>query len=168
VPKLEDVLRNFRDRRLNIEIKPFNLPIRLIKELGRLLRDYGMSEKVLIASGSHMNLFFLRREFPEIATSASFPEMSGFRALKGIGYQPHCEALQISSRAGPLHFITRAYVEKAHSLNLKVHGWTVNEPEEMGRLISLGIDGIITNYPTVLLELLGRTRSPTTHSNTGP
>ena len=36
-----------------------------------------------------------------------------------------------------------------------VHGWTVNKPEEMGRLLSAGVDGIITDHPTTLLKLLG-------------
>ncbi|HEX6183211.1 MAG TPA: glycerophosphodiester phosphodiesterase family protein, partial [Pyrinomonadaceae bacterium] len=158
VPKLEDVLeiKELRDTRMNIEIKPFLLPIELIKKFGNLLREYEVTKNVLVASGCRMNLFFFRREYPEVATSASVPELLSFRALKSVGYKPNCDALQLSSKAGPLHFITREYVEKAHSYGLKVHGWTVNEPEEMGRLIPLGVDGIITDYPTTLLKFLGR------------
>jgi glycerophosphoryl diester phosphodiesterase len=148
VPRLEDVLKNFGGMRMIIEIKPFHLPIRLIKKFGNLLRDREMTEKVLVASGCYMNLFFFRREFPEVATSASIFELATFRALKGIGYTPDCDALQLSSKAGSLHFITREYIAKAHSLGLVLHGWTVNEPEEMGRLISIGVDGIITDYPS--------------------
>jgi glycerophosphoryl diester phosphodiesterase len=158
VPKLEDVLRDFRGTRMNIEIKPFLLPLLLIQKFGGLIRDSGMTEKVLVASGCHRNLVLFRREFPEVATSASVPELSTFRALKSVGYRPNCDALQLSSKAGPLNFINRDYVDKAHSLGLKVHGWTVNKPEEMGRLISLGVDGIITDYPIALLEFLGRVK----------
>jgi len=151
VPRLEDVLKNFRGKRMNIEIKPLHLPIRLIKKFGNLLRQYDMTEKVLVASGSYNNLFFFRREFPEVATSASILELAAFRALKGVGYTPDCDALQLSSKAGKLHFITQKYIDKAHSLGLVVHGWTVNELEEMGRLISIGVDGIITDYPSALI-----------------
>jgi len=154
VPRLEDVFRKFRGLRMNIEIKPWFFPIRLIKKFCGLLREYEMIERVLVASASHMNLHFLRRECPEVATSASVPEMAAFRVLKNFGYTPNADALQISSRAGPLHFITQEYVDKVHSRGLKVHGWTVNQPEEMGRLISLGVDGIITDYPTTLLKLV--------------
>ena len=77
-----------------------------------------------------------------------------FRVFKNLKYRPYADALQISSRAGPIRFITQDYVDKAHSRGLKVHGWTVNHPEEMGRLISLGVDGIITDYPTTLLKLI--------------
>ncbi|MEK6336178.1 MAG: glycerophosphodiester phosphodiesterase [Acidobacteriota bacterium] len=154
VPRLEDVFRRFRGLRMNIEIKPFSFPIRLIKKFCGLLREYEMIDKVLVASGSPMNLHFFRSVCPEVATSASVLEMAAFRALKNIGYTPNADALQISSRAGPLHFITQDYVDKAHNRGLKVHGWTVNEPEEMGRLISLGVDGIITDYPSTLLKLI--------------
>ena len=158
VPRLEDIFLNFPNMRMNIEIKPFHFPTRLLKKLYRLIRDYNMTDKVLIASAWHRHLRALRRKYPDVATSASLIEMSSFRALKNVGYRPNSDAIQLSSKAGPLHFITQKYVDKVHSINLKVHGWTVNEPEEMGRLIYLGVDGIITDYPTTLLEFLGRMR----------
>lgn len=153
VTRLDDVLKNFRDTdtRMIIEIKPFRLPLRLIKKLGNLILENEMSEKILVASGCHKNLISFRREFKEVATSASLRELATFRALKGVGYTPNCDALQLSSKAGSLHFITKKYIDKAHNLGLIVHGWTVNEPEEMGRLVSIGVDGIITDYPSVLI-----------------
>ncbi|MGB7209137.1 MAG: glycerophosphodiester phosphodiesterase [Pyrinomonadaceae bacterium] len=156
VPTLKEVFEKFRDKRMIIEIKPLMLSMRLIETFGRLIRDFEMTEKVLVASGSHMNLFKFRCKFPEVATSASVAELAAFRALKGLGYRPDCNALQLASKAGPLHFITKKYIDKAHDLGFEVHGWTVNEPEEMGRLISLKVDGIMTDHPTTLLKLLGR------------
>lgn len=161
VPRLEDVFRNFSGVRMNIEIKPFHFPTRLLKKLYRLIRDHEMTDKVLIASAWDRHLSVLRHKYPDVATSASVLEMLAFRVLKSVGYKPNSDTIQLSSKAGRFHFITRKYVDKVHSINLKVHGWTVNEPEEMGRLISLGIDGIITDYPTVLLEFLGRERGGT-------
>ena len=156
VPRLEDVLKEFRGMRLNIEIKPWDFPIRLIKELCSLLRKYQMTDKVLIASGWHMPLFLFRRECPEVATSASVIEMISFRALKAIKFRPNADAIQTISRIGKCERITKEFIGRAHKSDLLVHGWTVNQPEEMGRLLSLGVDGIITDYPTTLLKLLGR------------
>jgi glycerophosphoryl diester phosphodiesterase len=160
IPTLNEVFEKFRDTRMIIEMKPLMLPMRLIETFGRLIRDFEMTDKVLVASGAHMNLVKFRRKFPEVATSASVAELAVFRALKGFGYRPNCSALQLASKAGPLHFITQKYIDKANALGFKVHGWTINEPEEMGRLISLSIDGIMTDYPTTLLKFLGRTNSP--------
>ncbi len=152
VPRLEDVFLSFPGMRMNIEIKPFYFPLRLIKKLCELIRKYEMTDKVLIASAWHRHLVLLRKLCPEVATSASLLEMFCFRVLRNVGYKPNADAIQLSSKAGPFHFITQKYVDKVQSINLRVHGWTVNEPEEMGRLISLDVDGIITDYPTTLMK----------------
>ena len=50
----------------------------------------------------------------------------------------------------------RKLVEKAHSLQKQVHVWTVNKEEDMQEMISLGVDGLISNYPDKVKELVGR------------
>ncbi|HXC32105.1 MAG TPA: glycerophosphodiester phosphodiesterase family protein, partial [Verrucomicrobiae bacterium] len=50
--------------------------------------------------------------------------------------------------------ITTAVVDRAHHAGLQVVAWTINEPEQMRRLVSEGADGIITDYPDRLLEVL--------------
>lgn len=156
VPRLEDVLTEFRGMRMNIEIKPWDFPIRLIKEFCRLLGKYEMIDKVLVASRWYMPLFFFRRECPKVVTSASGIEMAAFRGLKAVKFRPRVDAIQTMSRLGKCELITEEFIKRVHNSDLIAHGWTVNKPEEMGRLLSLGIDGIITDYPTTLLKLLGR------------
>jgi glycerophosphoryl diester phosphodiesterase len=55
-----------------------------------------------------------------------------------------------------LHVITPRFVDAAHRRKLQVHAWTINEVGDMQRMLDLGVDGIITDYPDQLLELLGR------------
>ena len=52
--------------------------------------------------------------------------------------------------------LTRRIDDAPHNRNLEVHGWTINEEDDMQRMISLGVDGIITDYPDRLLTLLDR------------
>lgn len=52
--------------------------------------------------------------------------------------------------------VTKEMVEKAHKNGKEVHVWTVNKEEDMRKLIKLGVDNIITNYPNRLLKILGR------------
>jgi len=53
--------------------------------------------------------------------------------------------------------VDEGLMETARSAGLQVHVWTVDEPEEMKRLLALGVDGIFTNFPARLLDILGRT-----------
>lgn len=50
--------------------------------------------------------------------------------------------------------LNKRKVNKIHSRGQKIFTWTVNEQEDMKRLIDMGVDGIITNYPDRLIELL--------------
>jgi len=50
--------------------------------------------------------------------------------------------------------LTMARIDEAHALKLKVLAWTVNDRAEMSRLIDLGVDGLITDYPDCLGKLL--------------
>ncbi len=64
----------------------------------------------------------------------------------------------------PKHtMVTPAFASWAKSKGYAVNTWTVNEPEEMERLVSLGIHAIITNKPDVLAEVLARASAATQH-----
>jgi len=54
--------------------------------------------------------------------------------------------------------VTRELISEAHAQDLKVVTWTANSPEEMQKMISAGVDGIITDYPEHLVEMVRRAR----------
>ncbi|WP_232807220.1 glycerophosphodiester phosphodiesterase [Geodermatophilus chilensis] len=49
-----------------------------------------------------------------------------------------------------------SYVRRAHDAGAEVHVWTVNQPEDMELVLSLGVDAVITDHPGTLLRRLGR------------
>jgi glycerophosphoryl diester phosphodiesterase len=53
-----------------------------------------------------------------------------------------------------LTIVNRRFVERAHRRGLPVHVWTVNEPLEMRHLLDLGVDGIVTDRPADLRDVL--------------
>ena len=55
----------------------------------------------------------------------------------------------------PAFTFDRAYVEAIHAGGAHVHAWTVNQPSDMHRLLDLGVDGIVTDRPDLLNEVLG-------------
>jgi glycerophosphoryl diester phosphodiesterase len=60
----------------------------------------------------------------------------------------------VPEQIGGRQVLTHELVEAAHARGLQVHAWTINDEESMKRLIALGIDGIMTDYPDRLLKLL--------------
>jgi glycerophosphoryl diester phosphodiesterase len=52
--------------------------------------------------------------------------------------------------------VDRRFLDAAHRRSLPVHVWTVDEPAEIERLLDLGVDGIMTDRPAVLKEVLQR------------
>ncbi|HEX8922493.1 MAG TPA: glycerophosphodiester phosphodiesterase [Pyrinomonadaceae bacterium] len=158
VPTLEEILREFPQARMNIEIKQTSPSI--VAPLAQMIRDHGLTDRVLIASFSDSALKEFRRICPEVATSASGSELIKFVALNkvfpGSKDIPGADAIQVKSRFSILPFITERIVRAAHGFDFPIHAWTVNDKKEMQRLISLGVDGIITDLPGPLMELLDR------------
>ena len=69
--------------------------------------------------------------------------------LENVLKKDHYEAINVDQR-----FVSPNLISKIHRNNKQIYCWTVNEKEKMQRLIDLGVDGIITNYPNVLQKLL--------------
>ena len=156
IPRLEDVFKEFPNARMNIEIKQNNSEV--VAKLGDLIMKSGMADQVLVASLWGHILRKFRKLYKEVAISASILQVAGFNSLgtifDGDGI-PNMDAIQWKSRLiTPL--ITKKFVKRAHDSNLVLHGWTVNDPTEMDRLRELEVDGIITDFPTTLLKILGR------------
>lgn len=155
VPTLEEVFARLTDARYVVEIKQDAPPVH--EQLCGLIRTHNLTSRVLVASFRQSALGAFRRSCPEVATSAGSTEGYGFLAMfeTGLGdsYSPDMQALQVPPNIRGFQVVTREFVEAAHRRNLEVHVWTVNDPAEMRRLVSLGVDGVITDYPDRLLSL---------------
>jgi glycerophosphoryl diester phosphodiesterase len=158
VPTVEEVFAAFPAMPMNIEIKDLDPP--LIAQFCSLIREHGMADRVLVASFDVEAMATFRRECPEVATSTSENEVITLFALGKVFleamYSPKAGAVQVPEYRSGLHVITPRFVAAAHGRNLQVHAWTINDPGDMQRFADLGIDGIITDYPDRLLEVLRR------------
>ena len=161
VPTLREVFAALPLMRFNIE--PKQAAPSLAAPLCRIIREHGMTAKVMVGAFNGTALAEFRRECPEVATSAATGEVLSFLAMHEAGlaasYSPVMQALQVPERSGALHVLTPDFVEAAHGRNLRVHAWTVNAEADMRRLIEMGVDGIMTDYPDRLLKILGRSVS---------
>jgi glycerophosphoryl diester phosphodiesterase len=155
VPRLGDLLEAFPDARFNIDVKADAA----VEPTVEVVRAHGAEERVCLASFSDARLARLRRLCPEAARSAGPVEVAALRlgpvrwvrrlaARRGV----HC--VQVPVRRGPVRVVTPGFVRQAHATGLQVHVWTVDDPDEMRHLLDLGVDGIVTDRPDVLRDVL--------------
>jgi glycerophosphoryl diester phosphodiesterase len=158
VPTVEEVFAAFPGVPLNIEIKQREPS--MVASFCQLIRDHDLADQVLVASFHEETMAEFRQECPEVATSIGTMETVSLFVLSRIfledTYGPPAEAAQVPEYRSGLHVLTRRFIDAAHNRNLEVHAWTINEEDDMQRMISLGVDGIITDYPDRLLTLLDR------------
>jgi len=95
-------------------------------------------------------------------------EIQPFWILNALGlsniYQSPAEAFQVPESSqlpvlGEVTVLTDRFVENAHKHNIAVHAWTINETDDMARLLDTGLDGIITDRPDRLKSII-EGRSP--------
>lgn len=152
VPKLSEIMEEFGDMRMIIEMKPaFNSPA---TKLWEMLQQYNLTDSVLIASFSdHYIDEFRDLSQGRVATSASLEEF-GELVLGFHGFEKH--PVKPCVVDAPFWMLTEHLVNKIKDRGYTLHAWTVNDAEEMARMRDLEVDGIITDYPTTLLDILGR------------
>ncbi|MCW5959499.1 MAG: glycerophosphodiester phosphodiesterase [Pyrinomonadaceae bacterium] len=156
IPTLREVFEAFPEKIINIEPK-FSTPSPAI-QLCTLIEEFKRSDKVIVGTFRDEVLEEFRAICPSVATSASPSEAIYFLAQYQIGlsesYSPEMQFFQIPSKLRSWEIVTEDYVRALHERNLDVHVWTINDSEEMKRLIELKVDGIMTDKPDLLIETL--------------
>jgi len=158
IPTLAAVLNSFPELKFTVEIKQADPPIEEL--VIAVVRNCGRTQDVILASEHDHIMTRLRHSASGIATSFAGGEVADViqRVSTGqlTGYHPPGLALQIPPEFQGIPLVTTETVTAAHSLGLEVHVWTINEPQEMERLLDLGVDGIMSDFPGRLREVVGR------------
>ena len=158
VATLREVLEQFPGVVLNLDIKQTAPVVAPYEEtLARLLAEFGRTDDVIVASFLDQATDAFRAFAPEVPTSAGTAVTAEFwRAVhngEAVVENP-AVAYQVPERMGDLVLVDEAFVAAAHRSGKAVHVWTVNERADMDRLIALGVDGIISDVPTLLVQAL--------------
>jgi glycerophosphoryl diester phosphodiesterase len=157
IPTLAEVLREFPGVVLNIDMKADHPGIEAA--VLKVLRESGAEGRALVVSSRRGAVGRFRRiSGGRISTGASRWETGIFLLLANLRLErllrPAYDALQVplSHRGVPL--VTRRFIEAAHASNVRVDAWTINESDEMRRLLDLGVDVIMTDRPGTLADVL--------------
>lgn len=150
VPALEEVFKLLPGTRMVVEMKQFAPPS--VAALCGLIRRAGMQRKVLVASFSGDTLGEFRGACPEVATSMGPLEARLFVTLFGV-YVPSVPALQVPDRLRDTVLVTPELLARARGNNIKLHAWTINDEARQRELVRMGVDGIMTDRPDLLLKV---------------
>ena len=153
IPTLDELLEALPAARVNIDPKDD----RVVVPLAEVLRRHDALDRVCIGSFSDRRLRRLRELLGDrLCTSAGPVATAGFRlASLGLPVPPGVhDCLQVPVRQSGIPLVDRRFVDLAHRRGLQVHVWTVDEADEMRRLLDLGVDGIMTDRPSVLRDVL--------------
>jgi len=156
VPTLAEVLEALPDAWYNLEIKQTEPS--LVVQMCALVREAGIQERTLIASFSSRALREARRECPEVATSAGAWEARLFLVLHHLrltrAWTPPFQAIQLPPRSRGVQVLSPEIVRSARERGLEVHAWTINEKGDMRRFLAMGVDGLVTDFPDRMLEVM--------------
>lgn len=161
IPTLDALLESWPELRINIDCKAASA----VEPLAEAIERHAAHDRVCIASFSDTRRrAVLRRLSRPVATSGGqsvitrfvlggrMPALArlplGERALRDV------DCLQVPVAAGRLRVVTAVTLRRAHHAGVQLHVWTIDDAEQMRRLLDLGVDGIMTDSADVLRDVL--------------
>jgi glycerophosphoryl diester phosphodiesterase len=159
IPTLDEVLETFPAVLINVEIKntaPDTTPYE--QTLADLLAAYGRTTDAIVVSFLDHATEAFKLHAPEVSTATGTGETAVFKitsmdVLPGSP-NPRYHAMQVPITFEGLEVVTEEFVQDAHANGLAVHVWTINDLPTMEWLYCIGVDGIMTDRPTVLEQML--------------
>jgi glycerophosphoryl diester phosphodiesterase len=151
----EDALVKFPETRFNVDLKARNN--NLVKSFGELLAKYDAFDRVCVGSFFTQNIKLFRKLFPQAVTSFGTSEFLNIHHCYKMGYdlkgkQLVADVLQVPHKLWGTVYVDQGFVDYIKQYGLYIHVWTINNLEQMKYLIGLGVDGIVTDYPSMCFE----------------
>jgi glycerophosphoryl diester phosphodiesterase len=154
--RLEDLLGAWPDVRFNLDIKAAGVLAPLVRTVRRLK----VADRICLGSFSDARIAAARRLFGPSVCTALGPK--GVAALRLSSYSPRAAGLvriqagvaQVPLQLGGRALVDERFLTAAHARDLQVHVWTVDTEAETTTMLDLGVDGIMTDRPAMLKELL--------------
>jgi glycerophosphoryl diester phosphodiesterase len=164
IPLLDHLLEEFPLARINVDVKAAGA----IGPLAETIRAHQAIDRVCVGSFSDQRLRAVRRVLgPRLATAA------GPRGVAALRFAPRALSRWMHDRAPvlqvPTHhtvagrrveLVTPGLVETVHRLGKHLHVWTVDDADEMHRLLDLGVDGLVSDRIDVLAAVLAERGHP--------
>ncbi len=155
-PAWRNLLAAWPNVRWNIDVKAPEAVAPVVD----VLRRTASVERVLVAAFSDRRSAQVRAALgPQLATSAGRVTVAKLVAAKLFSRVPvrtQAVAAQVPVQQRGVRIVDAAFLRVCHRAGLAVHVWTVDEPAAIDQLLDLGVDGIMTDRPTTLKQVLER------------
>ncbi|MDB2370738.1 glycerophosphodiester phosphodiesterase family protein [Gammaproteobacteria bacterium] len=154
IPKLETALTQFPNALFQIDLKTDEVALPAMK----VIENLNAFDRICIASFSSNRLQKVRKKFPDTCLSMGPKEILKLLLASFGLYNKtiYGDCLQVPIYHYGIKLVTRRFVKYVQSIGLKIHVWTINDENTMRKLIDLGVDGIITDRPKLLKEVLSK------------
>ena len=141
----------FSEIKFNIDLKTDEVMIPALK----ILSEQKTYDRVCIASFSDRRLAYTRQHYPKFCTSMGPSEIFKIKLMSlGLNvFNIEGDCVQVPIYKYGVKLVTKHFINFIHERGLKIHVWTINDSNVMDNLIELGVDGIITDKPSVLNNL---------------
>jgi glycerophosphoryl diester phosphodiesterase len=154
IPRFEDLLGTWPDLRVNVDPKHDGA----VEPLAEVLLRTGAVDRVCVGAFSDKRIARLQSLVGAALCTSMGPRqvarlVSASTGLPGGGGVT-APCAQVPTHQGPIPLVTERFVAAAHRRGVQVHVWTIDDRAEMQRLLDLGVDGIMTDRPEVLKDVL--------------
>jgi glycerophosphoryl diester phosphodiesterase len=159
VPRFEELLQRWPGEYICVEPKTDDCVEPLVAVVDRL----DAWDRVAVGSFSDRRIKRVRELSDGQACTAMGTRanvIAHVRALLGSVPRQGADFVQVPYKLGPFRLASRRFVRAAHGAGLPVHVWTVDDAPTMNELLDLGVDGIITDRPRVLRDVLAARPHP--------
>lgn len=153
IPLLAELLEELPDAFFNIDAKSAGA----VAPLAKLIIESGAGDRVCLGSFSDHRLSVLRELVgPSVATALGPRAL--FRLVRASAlrrqFRTKAVAAQVPLSYQGVPIVTPRMLTTARAAGMEVHVWTINDSDEMRRLLAMGVDGIMTDRPELLREVL--------------
>lgn len=149
IPLFDELIEAFPDARVNIDCKADSA----VDALVAAIRRHDCLDRICIGGFSDARLRRLRRELGDGLCSSFGPVQTAAWRF-GLPVPWGGQAAQVPVSQGRLTIVTERTVDRAHARGYHVHVWTIDDADEMRRLLDVGVDGLMTDQPAVLKRVL--------------
>lgn len=155
----EKVLEEFPNTKFNVDLKDKSRE--LVEGFLAILERQNAFDRVIVASFHTENLKYIRSLSDKVVTSFGKSEVLTWVVLSKLGllrmvskfFKNIPPVIQVPYSSGSLRVVTRRFIKVLHKRGVKIQVWTINEKDQMEHLYKMGVDGIMTDDPRLLIEV---------------